>query len=300
MPDPLTSKSIDIPRLTGETLARMALEDFAEFFLHGRELTIPLTIGDTGSHASAKSKDKKRWIAISRDMAEHEIEGPATFLFHLLILGHEIAHIVHEHVYSGQQDTKDHSALEFWADFYGAKVMMTLITFGQRVRENFDSYFSEKKEYRKRLTHVGEAVDRMVETNIYNEHSKYPAPLVRVGLVQNGVCSFLRHNMGASFSPNMHVSIFTIVTSGPAVRHLMETDPNQADFSDDPIKRILNWHCAMQGDRPAITPDFKLHLLKYLHTTFDQTDEERNISKATRLAELHDAGYLLDVKLGDL
>lgn len=286
--------------LTGEILARMALEDFAEFFFQGRELIIPLTIGDTRSHASAKSKGKKRWIAISRDMAEHEIDGPATFLFHLLILGHEIAHIAHEHVYSGQQDTIEHSALEFWADFYGAKVLMTLITFGARIRENFDSYFSDPDEYRKRLTHVGDAVDRMVETNVYNEHPKYPAPLVRVGLVQNGICSFLRHNMGASFKPSMYASIFTIVMSGPTVRHLMESDPNQADFSDEPIKRILNWHRAMQGDRSAITPDFKFHLLKYLHTTFDQTDEERGISQAMRLSELHAAGYLLDVKLGDL
>lgn len=300
MSDPLTSNSIDMPTLTGETLARMALEDFAEFFLRGRELTIPLTIGDTSSHASAKSKDKKRWIAISLDMAENEIDGPSTFLFHLLILGHEIAHIVHEHVYSGQQDTKDHSALEFWADFYGAKVMMTLITFGARIRETFSSYFSNPEEYRKRLTHVGEAVDRMVATNIYNEHPKYPPPLVRVGLIQNGVCSFLRHNMGGAFSPDMHMSIFKIIMSGPTVRQLMATDPQQADFSDEPINRILNWHRTMQGDRPAITSDFKFHLLNYLHTTFDQTDEEREVSKATRLSELHAAGYLLDVMPGDL
>lgn len=300
MTDPHIEDTAAKSKLTGAILANMALQDFADFFLPGYELVIPLRIGDTSSHASAKSRGSKRWIAISRDMADHEIATPATFLFHLLILGHEIAHVVHEHVYAGQQEAKDHSALEFWADFYGAKVMMTLITFGSRICKSLDEHLQSASEDKKRLTYLAEAVDMMIATNVYNAHPKYPPPLVRAGLINNGVTSFLRHNMGAEFTPNMYPSIFATLMSGPSVQRLIETDALQTDYSSDPIDRIQRWHREMQGNRPAITPHFRFNLLPYLHTTFDQTDEERKISKQERLAELQAAGFLQDAKLGDL
>lgn len=300
MTEPLVEETVAKPKLTGEVLANMALQDFADFFLPGYELVIPLTIGDTSSHASAKSRGPKRWIAISRDMADHEIATPATFLFHLLILGHEIAHVVHEHVYAGQQEARDHSALEFWADFYGAKVAMTLITFDTRICESFSRYLRSASENKKRLTYLAEAVDMMIAGNVYNSHPKYPPPLVRAGLINNGVTSFLRHNMGAEFTPNMYPSIFATLMSGPSVQGFIETDALRTDFSSEPIERIQRWHREMQGNRPAITPHFRFNLLPYLHTTFDQIDEERHISKQERLAELQAAGYLQDVKAGDL
>jgi hypothetical protein len=288
------------PLFTGEALANMALQDFADFFLPEREFVIPLTIGDTTSHASAKSLGKKRWIAISRDMADHEIAGPATFLFHLLILGHEIAHVVHEHVYAGQQEPKDHSALEFWADFYGAKVTMTLITFGGRICERLADYVNYASDGKKRLTYMSEALDMMIAGNVYNAHPRYPPPLVRAGLVNNGVTSFLRHNMGASFDPKMYLSIFRTMMGGRSVQELIKTDALRTDYSFEPLERVQRWHREMQGDRAAITSHFKFNLLPYLHTTFDQTDEERGISRGQRLAELQAAGYLQDVKLQDL
>lgn len=288
------------PEPTGKVLAKMALKDFADFFLPGHQLVIPLTIGDTSSHASAKSRGAKRWIAISRDMADHEITDPATFLFHLLILGHEIAHVVHEHVHAGQQEAKDHSALEFWADFYGAKVTMTLITFGSRICDGLEDFVQGASEDKKRLTYLGEAVDKMIAGNVYNDHPKYPPPLVRAGLVSNGVISFLRHNMGPSFTPTMYLSISRNVLGGPSVKRLIETDAFKTDFSSEPIERIQRWHREIQGNRPAITPHFRFNLLPYLHTTFDQTEDERQLSKQERLAELQAAGFLEDVRLGDL
>lgn len=283
------------PTLTGEALARMALADFENFFLPGRGMHIPLTIGDTRSHASAKSRGTERWIAISRDMASQEIDGPTTLFFHLLILGHEIAHIVHEHTYAGEQQADEHSALEFWADFYGAKVMMTLVTFGDQISGVMRSYFPVAVTFDKPLAHVAEAADRMVEGNVYNRHARYPAPMVRVGLISNGVTSFLRHNMADSFSPGMYLQILLQIISGGNVQRLIDLEQLKVDFATDPTDQILEWHRKIQGDRRAITPDFRLNLLPYLHTTFDQTDEERAESKRVRLAEMHSAGYLLDV-----
>lgn len=288
------------PALTGAILAKLALEDFAGFFLPGHELIIPLTIGDTSGHASAKSKGSERWIAISRDMADHEIATPATFLFHLLILGHEIAHVVHEHVYAGQQEAKDYSALEFWADFYGAKVAMTLITYDTQICKSFGGFLQAASEKKERLQYLADAIDMMIAGNVYVAHRKYPPPLVRAGLISNGVTSFLRHNMGAAFTPKMYPGIFATLMSGPSVQAIIETDALQTDFSSEPIERIQRWHREMQGDRPAITSHFKVNLLPYLHTTFDQTDKEREMSKRERLAELQAAGFLQDVELGAL
>lgn len=83
-------------------------------------------------------------------------------------------------------------------------------------------------------------------------------------------------------------------------KRLIETDAFRTNLSSEPIERIQRWHRETQGNRPAITPHFHFNLLPYLHTTFDQTDEGRRISKQERLAELQAAGYLKDVKPGDL
>ncbi|RIV82185.1 hypothetical protein [Aurantiacibacter zhengii] len=288
------------PSLIGERLAEMALQDFAEFFLPGYELVIPLTVGDSSSHASAKSRGQERWIAISRDMAQHEISDPATFLFHVLIVGHEIAHVVHEHVFAGEQDAKDHSALEFWADFYGAKVTMTLITFGDRICESLAAFVEHADEGKTRLAFLGEAVDMMIAGGVYDTHPRYPQPLVRAGLISNGVTSFLRQNMGDSFSPDMYVSIFSAIMGGPSTQDLIRSDAFKTDYSFEPIERLQQWHRRIQGDRVAITSHFRLNLLPYLHTTFDQSEDERVISKARRLKELQEAGFLPGVTLDDL
>lgn len=74
------------------------------------------------------------YIVIPREMAEDVIKTLDRLIFHLLMLGHEIAHLVHRHLDgASSQSDEDYRSLELWADFYGAKVAMTLLTYGEKI-----------------------------------------------------------------------------------------------------------------------------------------------------------------------
>lgn len=279
--------------LDGEALARMAAADFEYFFLPGLGPKVSVSVGGTLS-ACIRRKDDKVWIALPTDMAREEITDAARMFFHLIILGHEIAHLVHRHLYAGQQEKADYRALEYWADFYGAKVMMALVTFGPRTSKVFERFFPVGTSFDIPMEHVGTAAGRLIES-VYLPDSRYPAPLLRVGLVNNGITSFLRHEFaGMNVNPIWYYSVFKRVFSAHATREQMILNPEQMDFDIEPVERARRWHREMQGDRPAIEPWFKPEVVIYLHTSFDQTDEERAESERMRLEELQAGGFLLD------
>jgi len=76
-----------------------------------------------------------------------------------------------------------------------------------------------------------------------------------------------------------------------AVKELMRFRPEDIEFRDDEIDRARAWHRAMQGDKPAIEPWLKPQYIEYLHTSFDQTAEERAESIRIRTQEMRAAGF---------
>jgi hypothetical protein len=282
--------------LTGGSLALAAAADFESFFLPWEPMAVRIAVEQARGPCIRGIGDNVR-IVLTPDMAAERIGDADTFFFHLLILGHEIAHLVHRHLHAKDLDKADNRALEFWADFYGAKVMMVLVTYGKRCGEIFRGYFGDTT-FEAPLESIGRAVGRMVDSGIYNDHPLYPKPLLRVALVSNGITSFLRLNMKDP-PPIWYFSVFKRIFSTEPVRKLMLLHPEQVELDFDPIRRALAWHRSMQGANIAITRGFKLNLMHYLHTTFDQTEAELEASKAVRIAELQAAGYLLDESLDE-
>lgn len=277
---------------SGEQLARAVAEDFEHFFLPFAKPVIAIEVNST-HHACIRGDGESARIVIPVDMAREVINEPDRLFFHLLILGHEIAHLMHRHLHRArEQDVADYRALEYWADFYGAKVVMTLITYGPRVQSIFKSFFTGTQFFETALESIGRAVGRLVQT-VYVDSDRYPKKLLRVGLTSNGITSFLRREM-TDPPPIWYFSVFKRIHASPAVRELMLLNPEHAKFDIDPIERARDWHRTMQGASPAITPWFKPEVLEHLHTSFDQTDEERAASERIRLEELQAAGFLLD------
>ncbi|WP_267382198.1 MULTISPECIES: hypothetical protein [unclassified Sphingomonas] len=279
--------------LDGEALAHMAAADFEYFFLPELGPRVTIAVGST-VNACIRRRGDDVWIALPTDMAREQITDAARMFFHLIILGHEIAHLVHRHLYAGQQETEDYRALEYWADFYGAKVMMTLVTFGPRVSQVFKHLSPAGGSFVSAMEDVGAAAGRLIES-VYVPNKRYPAPLLRVGLVNNGVTSFLRHEFaGTNIDPIWYFSVYKRIFSAPATRERMIFHREEMEFDMDPVDRARRWHRDMQGDKPAIAPWLKPDVLVYLHTSFDQTDEERAASEQVRLKELQAGGLLFD------
>jgi hypothetical protein len=283
---PVTS-TISFP--TGRDIAFAAADDFSSFFMKGSEFPVAIRFDSVASPCIRKANGST-CIVLPHEMGAEIIDTPDELFFHLLIIGHEIAHLVHNHLEgASQQAVEDYLSLELWADFYGAKVMMTLCTFGPKIFPLILGHYPTGDIF-SALESVGAAVGRLVST-VYRDSNRYPARLVRVGLTCNGVTSFLRHQMGSRFVPIMYYSVFKRVFSSSVVQELMILHPESAEFDAEPVMRPLRWHREQQGLAHAITPGFHPEVLEFLHTTFGQTDDEVRESERIRRNELRDAGF---------
>lgn len=280
--------------MTGHELALAVAEDFRSFFLPGGAPHFCIAV-ESAHHACIRRSGDEIRVVIPPDMAREVVDDADRMFFHLLILCHELAHLVHRHLYAQDQETADYRALEYWADFYGAKLMLVLVTFGERCNNIFRSFFPGTHFFEAALESIGRAVGRLVETT-YSDDSRYPPKLLRVGLTSNGVTSFFRLNL-VNPPSIWYFSVFKRIPASPPVKELMLFNPEDAELDLDPVERSRKWHREMQGDGIAITPWFKPAVVLYLHTSFDQTEEERIASQRIRLEELQAAGFLLDASL---
>lgn len=285
----MNGDSVNTLSVSGKLLAEAAAVDFEHFFLPNLGPKIPISV-EAARHPGIRTNSEGTRIVIPPDMATDQIDTPDKLFFHLLILGHEIAHLVHQHGQAGEQVREDYRSLEYWADFYGAKVMMALVVHGGFIRRIHKILRPDSSDMFDSLDNIGNAVGRLVET-VYSDDPRYPPKLKRAGLINNGVSSFLRHEIMKGRNPIWYFSVYKRVMGSAAVDELKLLRPEDMALPDDEIERSRDWHRAMQGDRPAIEPWLKPQYLKYLHTSFDQSVEERAESIRIRQEELRAAGY---------
>ena len=271
--------------ITGKDVAEAAVADFAAFFAPGWTVEIPVRFGPVAFPWVKRQSGVDR-IVIPQDMAGQVVDSPELLIFHLLMIGHEIAHVVHKHLDGAdEQSVEDYHSLELWADFYGAKVMMTLLTFGPRLSEIALRFFPERKT-EEALEVIGNAVGYLV-SSVYQNHKRYPKKLVRVAATSNGVTSFMRNLRGKDFQLILYYSIFKRVFSSPAVRELRLLDPKSIEGAEEPIKRAADWHRAKQAGAMAITPGLHPRIALFLHTHYDQTEAELLDGQKERREEIN-------------
>lgn len=278
------------PRVTGRILAVTAGMEFEDFFEPGQAPRLNMVFGSFNT-PGVRTTPGAELIILPNDMADQEIDSASTLFFHLLVLGHEIAHVVHRHMLGARtQDPEDYRALEMWADFYGAKLAMALATHGPFVHGLTRSFYPGEKNQFSCLFDVSKALGRLTGT-YYTASSRYPSKLVRVGLAYNGVMSFLRHHLAAGFTPDLFESVFRMVYSDDRLRELVLLEGASVVVDEDAVNRSARWHRETQGPDLALTPGFRPEFEACLHTTFDQTEEEISASREVRIRELRAAGF---------
>lgn len=284
------------PVITGKDLAHAAVEDFARFFRPECRIKIGIEIAGFG-YAAVKGKLDRLRIVISPEMANELIISPEILFFHLFILGHEIAHAVQLHNDDRWQEAGEYKSLEMWADFYGAKVMMCLITFGSVLSPVFRQFFplaglTEEIEY------MGKAAG-LLATHVYNINDRYPHPLSRVAFITNGIQSFFRAYMKKQ--PDiLPFSVYRRMFASKAVRDLMTFYSEKLDEAYELTELARKWHINKQGKKAAIAPGLKHPIAAHLHTSFRQTIEEFESRRKERERELIESGLVERSESGEL
>lgn len=284
------------PVITGEDLARDVIDDFESFFEPKFAIKISLEIGDV-DYAVTKGAGNGAKILISRDMANEIINSPTIFFFHLFIIGHEISHAVLMHNRGAYQELFVYRSLEMWADFYGAKIMMCLITYGQNLKSIFLSFFPYDK-FLPSLVAMGQAAELLVNY-VYRVDGHYPPPIVRVASITNGIISFFWREQ-VNLHPIWPYSIIKRITASKTVKELQILYGERLVEGFAMNEPARQWHINMQGLSKEIAPGLKIPIKIHLYSSFKQTKKEWERRCRGREDDLINMGLLKRLPSGDI
>lgn len=217
---------------------------------------------------------EKGGIAVSHDLAAFEVRSLADLMFVLLVLGHEAGHLLNVHG-AHQDSSKDETrALEVWADFYGAKVAMAVMTIGTKVRAMVDSHGGTNAGVR--LDAIGVALGRLSGTYFEVADRRYEPSPTRVatfvaGVMSGLVVNWVQHGHVPSVENLIHAQRRIYATEDMRAQLLLVqgSAPEQSQFST-----IRHIHQKIQGDKSAITAGMKCVASEWIQTNYDGTDEE--------------------------
>ncbi|MBD1574168.1 hypothetical protein HC725_12935 [Vibrio sp. S17_S38] len=118
--------------MLAKNLIISAMEDTDTFFYDEVEFTMKyeLNCSDLAIAAVRSVGDQAR-VCFSNDLCNFEIDNVERFLFVLFIISHEIAHFISFHHMHNDKEKLDSVSIESRADFFGAQIALTLMTFGK-------------------------------------------------------------------------------------------------------------------------------------------------------------------------
>lgn len=262
---------ISMIRITGKNLLDAVAQDVKSFF-PGRS-QFELKIEYSGNNPTCRGVGSNCRIRIPSVFKDCEINDPAELNFWLFVLGHEIAHYLNRHNDFNactEESTLESRALEDWADFFGAKLMMTLITYGEQVAQFYRGFPENKGSAR--FAYISEAFAKLANTFYVSSSSRYSPRLVRIGSGVAGIMSFIDRDIG-DVNVWRSVSIMQQIYRSPSLNDIVMAENMEFPESIEPIVQI---HQNIQGLAPAITEGLAPFLMQFIGTSYNGSKEERH------------------------
>lgn len=279
--------------VTGRKIIKAALWDIKSFFVKGRSPKFEVDIGSRAmrDHASFAGKGNKSKLCFSKDFCSFPINNIDDYNFSLMIISHELAHYMHKHNDHIDVDTFDTKSIEAWADFFGAKVMMSLMTFGQKNME-LQKELGFKFHSGDMLNSIGICLYKLACTLFNIEDERYSNRITRVGYCAAGVTSFLDAYWG-DMKVSRSMDILTrLYSQGELIEWI--TSENES-FSLDKliIERATEIHRNIQGYQLAITKGLKSNMIPFIDTSYRTSPVMRDLYVKFRVQQAREQGYEL-------
>lgn len=268
--------------ITGLQLVDAVKADVASFFPNRQDFVVRVEF--TGAKLSCRGTGDKCRICLPADFRNLEISNLDMLHFWLIAVGHEIAHYLNRHNdfnLGVEESNFETRSIEDWADFYGTKLMMALITFGERTRTIYKGYEGAEK-LTSRIESMARALFQLTSTFFDVRSAKYAPRMTRVASCVNGINSFLDKLNGMNVMRSMWVS--KAVFLSPDLEPIFKTE--RLEFPES-INQTVTVHQAIQGPDPAISIGLAQTLEPFIGTNFRTTPEERRryIEAARKIAK---------------
>lgn len=257
--------------ITGKDLFDAIAHDIKAFF-SGRS-GFEVKVEYVGMNPKCRGVGGNCRICLPIEFRDLHISDAAELDFWLLVLGHEMAHYLNRHNdfnANAEEETFEKRAMEDWADVFGAKVMMTLITYGDRVGQIYTS-FPENIDFDGRYAAMSKAFAKLAATFYATASARYSPRMVRIGSGVAGIMSFVDRFAG-NLNVLRSVGIMNRIYLSPDLKPLFEAESMEFPESVDAIADV---HQRIQGLAPAITEGLAPHLERYIGTAYGVGPEER-------------------------
>lgn len=257
--------------ITGKSLFEAVREDIETFFALKNEYKVLAEFG--GSKITCTGKGDKCRILLSEDFCKKEILDEDGLHFSLLIICHELAHYIHKHNEHQDESSKETRSIEDWADFFGAKIMMTVITFGIRTRKIYYR-FPENAHTDKKIVSMGNALALLAKTFYNTDSEKYSNSISRVGFSVAGINSFLDIYF-EDININRSIRVMSWIYDSPHMRPIIQNKCMSFMKGVDGISTIDSIHKKIQGVNFYISDGLMPRLIPYIGTAYNTTLEYR-------------------------
>lgn len=279
--------------LSGRHIAESAFSDIESFFYHSAKFRVRREYGQSNmkSHAMCSGSGESMRIRLSRDFCEFQVASISDCMFMLIVLSHELAHYLNNHNSHADREKLDSIAIEARADHFGAQIFMTLLTFGNKTKNNIKYYQSDMTQ--KALVGaiavaINDAYEKLFKPS---KSSMYPEPEHRAMLLIVGCLSFFNRY----FRPlPEEFAVWFLITVIRVARFVQDTCGEKQLADGEVIQnRIHEIHSEIESKAKFCLDGVKFVYGYFLSANFDQTAEERKAYKE-KLAKMTGSWSILN------
>ncbi|MCM2376868.1 hypothetical protein [Pseudomonas marginalis] len=268
--------------LTGQDVVDAFKADIEDFFETGYHFE--LRVETLGVTPTCKGSGPTARIQLPVEMLEKAVDSFEDLALLLLILGHETAHYLHRHNEHRDESVLESRALEVWADYFGTKLAMVVMTIGDKTLLRFGD-LPGAKNAGSRLDALASALATLSCTYFNITSPKYPPANERVSTCISGMLSFFEvqfglqaGSIGGEQAYRKAIEPRTIIDRALKVQKrlyanriladLAEKSPS-ADGEHEELHIIRAVHIKIQDGQPALFEGLKVFQSLWLSLDYD-------------------------------
>jgi len=256
---------------TGKILFEAVRQDMVDFYSQSDGFDVKVEYG--GNSITCKGVGEKCRIYLTKDFSSFEISSLDDFHFSLLVICHELAHYLHKHNEHHDESRLESKSIEDWADTFGARLMMTLITFGKTTKSLYNRH-DGSSHGGKRIDSMASALTRLAQTYFNTSSDKYSNRLTRVGYCVAGINSFLDRYF-RNIDINRSMSVMQRIYMSEDMRKIVDSEYITFMAAPADIDTIDNIHKGIQKINSSITNGLREDLKPFIETSYQSRAEER-------------------------
>lgn len=169
-------------------IVKAIFNDFHSFFIDAKHAKFKFLF-EKKDELKVYRTGSKSYLNIPNDIKYLDISHDAEKLYLLFLLGHEIAHLANKHLNYIDKNSFDTRTIEMWADFFGAKISMSILLYGKSFNNMLDINISNQNEGIELIAEMLKKINTIYKNS--NSSNKYLNSNNRLSTTIAGIAAFL-------------------------------------------------------------------------------------------------------------